>query len=405
MAKKKTTKKAPAKQKTTSTKTSGSPLLAAQAVLDKALPDKDWRTDLDPASLRQSLPHLPTGSLTVDYLIGGKPNDFGVAPCPGMPRGRIMQLYGHEGSGKTTLALTLAATTCDNGGTVCFIDWENEIVPYYAKALGVPIEDKTKFTLAVPETLEQGIVIAYTMAKHGVDLIVFDSVGAGIPKKQLEGKLEEMADLGRIGLNAAIWSNTLPKLKSVAMRTGTSIIGISQLRENINTSGYGETSNAQGGKAWRFYSALRVKLARIKTEKATHTNSLTNKKEDKVVGAVIKVKLDKCKVSPQQGNEEVMYIRQGEGIDDYRTIIEVGIAYGIVKKGGAWIEWASPDGAHHVKRQGMDRFRKTMLETEGAFQALYGQILPYLGATTTPIEDDDEDEPPGIDADIEDLLA
>jgi len=401
---KKSTKKTP-KKKVTSTKTMGSPLLAAGDVLDKTLKTKDWKADLDPQSLRQSLAHLPTGSLTIDFLIGGKPNSFGVAPCPGMPRGRIMQLYGHEGSGKTTLALTLAAETCAAGGTVCYIDWENEIVPYYAKALGVPIEDSSKFLLAQPDTLEAGIVIAYTMAKHGVDLIVFDSVGAGVPKKLLEGKLEELADLGRIGLNAAIWSASLPKIKAVSMRTGTAIIGISQLRSSINTTGFGgDGSNAQGGKAWRFYSSLRMKLARIKTEKIKVQNNLTNKIEDKVVGAQIKVKLDKCKVSAQQGNEEIMYIRQGEGIDDYRTIIEVGIAYQIVKKGGAWIEWTSPDGSSNVKCQGMEKFRREMIDEPGAFQVLYEQILPYLGATTTPVEEEESDLDDPMDGEIEDLL-
>jgi recombination protein RecA len=394
-----TTKKKTSKKKTTkrtiSTKTgSESPLLAAMSTLDKTLKTKDWRTDLDPASLRESLPHIPSGSIVVDYLIGGKKNNMGVAPCPGVPRGRILQLYGHEGAGKTTLALTMAASTIEAGGTVLYIDWENEIVPYYAEALGVPIADKTKFMLSQPETLEDGMVVAYTAAKHGVDLVVFDSVAAGVPRKLLEGKLDEVANIGQVGLLAALWSKFLPKLKATVNKTGTAVIGISQLREKINTSGYGaETSDTQGGRAWKFYSALRMKLQRIKTEKTKVVNNLKNITEDRVTGAQIKVKLDKCKVSPQQGNEEVMYIRQGEGIDDYRTIIEIGVAHNIVKKSGAWIEWTNTKTDETYKTQGMEKFRKCMIETEGAMQALYEQVLPYLGATVTPVEDEaDADE-------------
>jgi len=301
----------------------------------------------------------------------------------------------------TTLALTMAASIIEGGGTVLYIDWENEIVPYYAQTLGVPISDNSKFMLSQPESLEEGMVVAYTAAKHGVDLIVFDSVAAGVPKKLLEGKLDEVANIGQVGLLAALWSKFLPKLKATANKSGTAVVGISQLREKINTTGYGgETSDTQGGRAWKFYSALRVKLQRVRTEKTKVVNNIKNIVEDRVTGAQIKVKLDKCKVSPQQGNEEIMYIRQGEGIDDYRTIIEIGVAHNIIKKSGSWIEWANPRTDEAFKCQGMEKFRSTLIETEGVMQVLYEQVLPYLGATVTPVEDEEGDG----DADLSAML-
>ena len=384
-------------------KGSESPLLAAIGTLDKVLKASDWRTDLNPEMLSKPLPHFPTGSFVIDLLIGGKPNAKGVSPCPGMPRGKIMQLYGHEGSGKTTLALTMAASIIEAGGTCCYIDWENEIVPYYAKALGVPIEDKTKFILAQPETLEQGMAIAYAMAKHGVDLVVFDSVGAGVPKKFLEGDAAEIGDLGRVGLNAALWSKYLPILKGVSNRTGTAVVGVSQIRDAINTMGHGDNSTVQGGRGWKFYSALRLKLQRIAQEKASEMGILSNSKEDRIVGAVIKAKLDKCKVSPQQGNEEKLYIRHGEGIDDYRTLLEVGIAHNVVKKSGSWFEWVDPASGTSVRCQGMDTFRKKMVTTEKAMDTLLQQIMPFLAATVTEVEEEDEGDGETHDLDMDDF--
>lgn len=294
----------------------------------------------------------------------------------------------------STLALTAAATTCRNGGVVGYIDWEHEIVPDYAHALGVPIGDKDKFMLCQPDTLDDGIAILWTLATAGVDLIVLDSVGAGVPKKYFEKSIAETADGGRVGMVAAVWSQFLPKLKTRISKTHSHVIGISQIRANIDTkSAYGDTTTVQGGKAWKFYSALRMKLTRISSEKATDYSSLTNKSEARVIGAVIKAKLEKCKVSSQQGNEEIMYIRWGEGIDDLRSLIEIGAAHRVVKKGGSWIEWTTPDG-DQVRLQGMDKFRAAILGDAKLRKALEKQVKPYMasGGKTggDSAEEDDE---------------
>jgi len=386
---KKTKKKVAKRTKVTAKQ--GSAVQRATTLIDDTLKTQEWRV-VDVQSLKESLPYIPTGSIVIDYLIGGKQNDHGVAPCPGMPRKRIMQLYGHEGSGKTTLALSVAASAIANGGTVCFIDYENAIVPHYAAALGVPIGDKSKFVLAQPTSLDIGMTIAYAMAREGVDLVVFDSVGVGVPQKVLDSDLKDVAELGQIGLVAAMWSKYLPKLRSVAGKTGTALIGIAQLRTKINTAGgKGATGDTiQGGRTWGHQSDLRLKLTRIQTEKAKAVNPLTNQIQERVIGAVIKAKLEKCRVSAQQGNEETLYIRHGEGFDDYRTLIEIGIAHNLVHKGGAWLEWSSPKGDTNVKTQGMDKFRRQMMAEEGAMQTLYDQVMPYLGSTVTPVVDDDD---------------
>lgn len=370
-----------------------SKIAQATEMLAKALKGRDWIATLDPKAAKQSIPNLGTGSLIINYLIGGRPNNAGVAPCPGWPRGRIVNLYGHEGSGKTTLALQTAADTIRAGGCVCYIDWEHEIVPSYAAALGVPIFDEQKFILCQPDTLDEGIAILWTMATAGIDLIVLDSVGAGVPKAYFDKKIEETADQGRVGMNAAVWSQFLPKLKGRISKTNTTVLGISQIRDAINKMGYGEQITVQGGKAWKFYSAVRMKLQKVQTETASDYSGITNAAEKRVVGAKVKAKLDKCKVSAQQGNEETFYIRWGAGIDDARSLIEIALAHRLAHKSGATYSWTDPEGNSH-KKAGMENFRAVFEDTK-LLKALEKQVRPYMGAQTKSVGDT------GVDIDEE----
>jgi len=393
---KKTTKAAPAKKaakKKTAKKTSkkGSGLSAARAMLKTALKNDDYVVNLDPKQAKKSMEVISTGSIVINHLIGGKLNEHGVAPCPGVPRGKILNLYGPEGSGKTTIALQTAAECIKAGGQVCYIDWEHEIVPEYAMALGVPIGDEDKFMLMQPDTLDDGIAILWTMATHKIDLVVLDSVGAGVPQAYFEKSIKETAAQGRVGMNAAVWSAFLPKLKARITKTGTAIIGISQMRDSINTMGYGDNFTVQGGKAWKYYSALRMRLKKVGTEKASEYSALSNKTDNRVVGAKIRAKLDKCKVSPQQGNEEDLYIRWGLGVDDLRSLIEIGLAHNLIRKKGAWYYWTDPEGEEHGG-QGMERFRAFFDKTPGARKALERQIKPYMAAGGSDDGADDEDE-------------
>ena len=373
------------KKKSEETKKAGaSSLSKARAAIAKAMKGRDDEVQLDVQNLRESAPHFPSGSIIIDYLIGGRPNIHGVAPCPGIPRERIMNLYGNPGAGKTTLALTAAASACELGGTCAYIDFENEVEPRYAEILGVPITDPDRFVLVQPTTLEDGIQYAAFYAKHGVDLIVIDSVGAGVPKAWFEK--DDDVGKGRIGLKASIWSQELPKLKSICAKTGTAIIGISQLRTNMNITGYGGSSNqAQGGKAWQYYSATRMMLSRIQGLKEKIHDPITGKTEEVVVGQKVRARLDKCKVSDAMNRTADFVLRSGYGIDDDASLIDIALANNIISRAGAWYSWMAPDGTE-VRGQGMGKFRRLLDARDGSFNEIWHQVSPILsggGATTT----------------------
>jgi len=367
-------------------------LAAAREYLTKKK-GKDFtsiRVALDDDALKESLPHISSGSEVVDYLIGGEPNKFGVAPCPGFPRGRVAQIWGHESAGKTTLALEACARVCAEGGSALYIDWENDIVPDYAMSLGVPITDPNKFELLQPESLEDGIKYAMAYSAAGVDLVVFDSIGAAIPRRLAERDALDIAEQGKIGELQSIWSQELPNLKRVIAQSGTAIIGISQVRATM--ARMGKQSKPQGGNAWKFYSSVRLELRRVKNEHANEHNVLTHKSESRVVGGIIKVTAIKCKMSRSQGREEIFYIRWGEGIDNVRTIMEIAISHGIIKKGGSWLAWEGcPSGP--MKLQGTERMRAHLIEHKDQYEQLREVVIPLLGqGTANNFTDETEDQ-------------
>ena len=362
---------------------------------------ENWgEVHLDASSRTSSMPHVPTGSLVVDYAIGGEPNASGVAPCPGFPRGRVTQIWGHEGSGKTTLALQSAAAVIANGGTVLFVDYENDIALDYAASLGVPIEDQAHFMLTQPETMELGLQSIKVAVMTGVDMVIIDSVGAGVPKQWMEQDLKEIADgkATQPGVIARLWSQHLPALKTLAKKSNTALIGLSQTRSTMNSMAFAKQSQPQGGYSWRFYSAVRLELQRIKTEKTQMVSHLTHRKEQRVWGAQIRVKVVKCKLSTSQGRECTLYIRWGQGIDDLRTLIEVGNSHNIIRRKGAWYEW-NPPGKDQVRGQGMDNFRLAVKKDESLVDALYDQVIPLL----TRESDDQHDE--DLEKDLEEALG
>ncbi len=325
----------------------------------------------DNNTLKNSIPHIPTGSVIIDYLIGGKKNAHDIEPCPGIPRGKITHIYGWNSSGKTTLALTCAATCIANGGTVLYMDYEHEIDISYAASLGIPVTDKNKFWILQPLTLEQGYAISMVAAAKGTDLIVFDSVGAGITKETYELTTEDIAkgDRGRLGQNAAAWAFLLPKIKGILARTQTAMIGISQMRRAPAKN----EAVVQGGEAFKFYAAVRIKLSRIGYESEKEYDAIKHKIEDKVrVGQVIRANLDKCKVSDAAQKSADFYIKFGLGIDDCHSILDIACSHKVVKQAGAWISW----GEHKFQgtAQTLDFLRKNKKE----FIELYKATIPYL---------------------------
>ena len=320
--------------------------------------------------------------------------------CPGLPKSRITQVYGHESCGKTTLALTVAASVIKQGGSVLFVDYENAISIGYAAGLGIPVEDPSRFMLAQPDTLEQGFKIIYAMASAGVSLIIIDSIGAAIPEAVAEVALEEIGKQRKVGILAAKWSDFLPVMRDRIKKSGTAVFAIAQIRDAINTMGHGDSTTVQGGRAWKFYPDLRMKLARVQQETTKQYNAVTHLVEEQKGSGKIKVLVEKCKVSDAQGKEGIFYIRYGAGIDDFRSYLEIAIAHGIIKKGGAgWYVWSRPDGSE-LKVQGLDKLANEIKKAD-AVHELEAAVMPFLSGSKVEMVSDDED---GDGLDDENLL-
>ena len=398
-------KKAPVKKRASAKKKSAKPtksmLASVRGVVAKVLKEDDPSVTVDSNQLTESRPHITSGSVILDYLIGGSLNRKGVAPCPGWPKGMISNIYGHESSGKTTVALEAAAAVCDRGGLVCFIDWEHSISLDYAAGLGCPVDDPDRFYLVQPNTLEAGLSVLFACARAGVDLIILDSVGAGVPKAIRGQALEEKGEMGRVGLIAAKWSSVLPQLAGDICDSGSHVMGLSQLRKKINTGGFGggPSTGQQGWEAWKFYSHVRMSFRRVKSLKTKDYDALTHKKVERFTSAIIKAKIDKSKVSNSQQREAEFHITFGEGIDNARDLIAVGSAHGIVRKTGAWYAFEMNNGTA-IRSQGAPSFKEDILTTPGAYEELAEKVLTAIRAggkgSAKAILDDEDDVAAGL---------
>jgi recombination protein RecA len=369
----------------------------------KILKNDEFLVQMDPSSYMNSLPHVPTGSFVIDYLIGGEPNANGVAPCPGLPRGKVTQVWGAESSGKSTLAQTAAAAICQQGGTCLYVDFENAIVPEYARALGVPVNDPTKFQLVQPTSLEDGLKLIMIYAAAGVDLIVIDSVGAAVPQAVMQRDVKDLSDPQQVGYGARIWSAFLPNIRQHLIRNKVALLGISQTRAKIGgMSAYGPQTEAQGGNAWKYYSDLRISMRRVEQEKTKVVNQLTHKTEERITGGKFEAKIEKCKISDSQGRKENFYITWGRGIDDLRSVIEIAVSHNIIRKSGGWYYYGED-----LKYNGSEQMVKRFRSDEKVYMELIGKVRPLLAATKDAVVEDDEDidlDSLGSSEDIEALL-
>ena len=268
---------------------------------------------------------ISTGSIGLDVALG----------IGGVPKGRIIEIYGPESSGKTTVALHVVAQAQQSGGEAAFIDVEHALDPKYAKALGVDIDS---LLVSQPDTGEQALEIAEALVRSGaIDIIIIDSVAAMVPRQEIEG---EMGD-AHVGLQARLMSQALRKLTGIVSKTNCVVIFINQLREKVGMV-YGNPETTPGGRALKFYSSVRLEIRRVE--------SLKNGTE--IVGNRTKCKVVKNKVAPPFKDTEfdIMY---GQGISREGEVVDMGVKLGIVNKSGAWFSYKDLrwQGRDNVKEQ------------------------------------------------------
>jgi len=305
---------------------------------------------------------VPTGSIALDVALG----------IGGLPRGRIIEIYGPESSGKTTLTLHAIANVQRAGGIAAFVDAEHALDPDYAQKLGVDID---QLLVSQPDTGEQALEIADMLVRSGaIDLVVIDSVAALVPKAEIEG---EMGD-SHVGLQARLMSQALRKLTGGLNQTNTTMIFINQLREKIGVF-FGSPETTAGGKALKFYASVRLDIRRIETLKDG----------TEAVGNRTRVKVVKNKMAPpfKQAEFDILY---GVGISREGSLIDFGVEHGIVKKSGAWYTY---DGEQ--LGQGKENARNFLIKNEDVAAEIESKIKTKLGIGV----------PKGAEAPVGDELA
>ena len=259
----------------------------------------------------KKIPAISTGALSIDLALG----------IGGVPKGRVIEIYGPESSGKTTLSLHIAAEAQKAGGVAAFIDAEHALDPIYASALGVDVDE---LLVSQPDTGEQALEIANMLIdSEGVDVVFIDSVAALVPQAEIDGEMGQ----SHVGLQARLMSQALRKLTSSINKTQTTVIFINQIREKIGVM-WGSPETTSGGRALKFYASVRIDIRRIETLKIGA----------EMIGNRVRAKIVKNKVAPpfKEAQFDIMF---GQGISREGSLLDVGVDHGIVRKAGAWFTY------------------------------------------------------------------
>jgi len=303
--------------------------------------------------LNMGIESIPTGALALDIAVG----------IGGLPRGRIVELYGPESSGKSTLAMHVVAEAQRNGGICAYIDAEHAMDPVYAGAIGVNVDD---LLISQPDTGEQALEITDMLIRSGaLDVIVIDSVAALTPRAEIEG---EMGD-SHVGLQARLMSQALRKLTATLSKSGTVAIFINQLREKIGVM-YGSPEVTPGGRALKFYSSVRLDIRRIEAIK-DGSDAIGSRTRVKVVK-------NKCSSPFKTAEFDIMY---GTGISREGSLLDVGVELGLIKKSGAWFTYEGEQLG-----QGREKAKEFLRETPELMIEINERIRAYLAAPLLPTD-------------------
>jgi recombination protein RecA len=323
-------------------------------------------------NLNMEIDVISTGSINIDMALG----------VNGVPKGRIIEIYGAESSGKTTIALHVVAQAQKNNGIVAYIDAEHALDPEYAKALGVNVDE---LLISQPDYGEQALEIADMLVRSGaVDLIVIDSVAALVPKAEIDGEMSDQ----QMGLQARLMSKALRKLTGSLNKSKTTMIFINQIRDKIGGFGFGQQTTTTGGKALKFYASVRMEVKKVGSVK----------QGDEVIGNETVVKITKNKVAPpfKEASFQIMY---GKGITRVGEVFELALENDIISKSGAWFSFGDIRLG-----QGKENVKARLENEKDLFQAIEDRVFEILknGGTVTKARKKIEDE--SIEMEIENTL-
>ena len=309
----------------------------------------------------RKIPSISTGALSIDLALG----------IGGVPRGRVIEIYGPESSGKTTLSLHIAAEAQKAGGVAAFIDAEHALDPIYASALGVDVDE---LLVSQPDTGEQALEIANMLIdSEGVDVVVIDSVAALVPQAEIDGEMGQ----SHVGLQARLMSQALRKLTSSINKTQTTVIFINQIREKIGVM-WGSPETTSGGRALKIYASVRIDIRRIETLKIGA----------EMIGNRVRAKIVKNKVAPpfKEAQFDIMF---GQGISREGSLLDVGVDHGIVRKAGAWFTYDEIQLG-----QGKENSKRFLRENADIALQLETDVYKAVGMIDSdePTEDENVDE-------------
>ena len=314
----------------------------------------------------RKMPSISTGALSIDLALG----------IGGVPKGGVIEIYGPESSGKTTLSLHIAAEAQKAGGVAAFIDAEHALDPIYASALGVDVDE---LLVSQPDTGEQALEIANMLIdSEGVDVVVIDSVAALVPQAEIDGEMGQ----SHVGLQARLMSQALRKLTSSINKTQTTVIFINQIREKIGVM-WGSPETTSGGRALKFYASVRIDIRRIETLKVGA----------EMIGNRVRAKIVKNKVAPpfKEAQFDIMF---GQGISREGSLVDVGVDHGIVRKAGAWFTYDEIQLG-----QGKENSKRFLRENADIALQLETDVYKAVGliesdeATEEELVDESEDTP------------